>query len=333
MKKFIINIAKFTVLITAILAIPTALYVKKDVYADFGTRSNYSWKYFFQSLGDISTKKLIHSNRDYNSFIFGSSRACSVYACYLQDRIPQSSFFHYANWGETIGGVYRKLKLIDSLSMPIDNVVIYIDTDFTFEAKGEPRENDHYLITEEKQYDQFLRHYRSFFLNINPAKLKLLMGGTIEGDQFPDWESDLITNDSNHQCTTEVTNTYSDTGKDAQHMKEIDSLKNVGFLYERPKTQTYKASQISEEEQTYLEQIKTLLTKHQTRYYVVITPLYDQLKFSKEDQDILNAYFGEHLYDFSGISEITNDASNYPDRVHFLRHISKQMIDSIVKSQ
>ncbi len=331
MKKFIINIAKFILLLSAILAIPTALYVKKDVYADFGIKQNYSWKYFFQSLGDVSTKKLIHSDKNYNSFIFGSSRACSVYACYLQEKIPSSSFFHYANWGETVGGMYKKLKLIDDLSMPIENAIIYIDTDFTFEDNGEPRENDHYLITEEKQHEQLLRHYRSFFSNINSDKLKLLMGGTIEGDQFPNWESDKITNDSNYLCNDANIEAYGEISKDAAYLSEIDSLKNVGFLYERPRKQAYKASQISDTEKAYLSKIKTLLDKHQTQYYVIITPLYDQLKFSDEDYHVLSSYFGEHLYDFSGISEITNDASNYPDKVHFLRHISKEMLDSVIK--
>src|SRR6185369_17091608 len=125
MKRFVVNtICFFGILLLAVIP-PTLLYIERDVYSDFGNYKNYSWKYNFQGLGDISTKKLINSSIAYNSFIFGSSRSAELYACYLNKKIKNARFFHYANWYETIGGIYAKLKLLDSLKYHLDNVIIY----------------------------------------------------------------------------------------------------------------------------------------------------------------------------------------------------------------
>src|SRR5688572_29734966 len=145
MKRFILkNLVFFGILFLAALP-PTLLYVNQDVYEDFGYHKNYSWKYNFQGLGDIATKKLLQSSLPYNSFIFGSSRSAELYACYLNKKIDNSFFFHYSNWFETIGGIYAKLRLIDSLNYEIDNVVIYVDTDgITFKGDGRISDAEHY---------------------------------------------------------------------------------------------------------------------------------------------------------------------------------------------
>src|ERR1041385_3175954 len=80
MKRFIVNTIIFLGILVLAVIPPTVLYIKRDVYCDFGNHKNYSWKYNFQGLGDISTKKLVHSTIPYNSFVFGSSRCVELYA-------------------------------------------------------------------------------------------------------------------------------------------------------------------------------------------------------------------------------------------------------------
>jgi len=81
MKKFILNLIKFLFLPIFITSVLIYFYIYRDVYKDFYVYKNYSWKYSFQALGDLSTKKLLNSKEKYNSFIFGSSRSVSVYGC------------------------------------------------------------------------------------------------------------------------------------------------------------------------------------------------------------------------------------------------------------
>ena len=307
-------------------------YVKADPYFDFFKKDNYSWIYRFQILGDLSTKKLMHSNSDYNSFIFGSSRTTGLYGCYLEKKLPDSHFYHFANWGESIGGVYKKIKLLDSLGYSLDNTVIYLDTDYTFKEGGKEREFDHYLITGESRISYLHYHFKTFYENFSLDKFNILLGNSISGENFPNKDSDPITNDAYHRCNdTTVIKNYSKIIKNESYIKKMDSLIESGFLYKREDVQKQQTPQISARERIYLEKIADFFNKHNTNYYIVITPLYDQYKFNTADLNILNTVFPDRIFDFSGINNFTNNPYNYPDRKHFQPYISKKIIDSIVK--
>jgi hypothetical protein len=330
MKKFVHRILGFFILLIFSFSFIFWTYFKADPYMDFGSNNNYSWKYFFQQLGDLSTKKLISSNHAYNSFIFGSSRTTSIYACYLNKIIPGSDFFHFGNWNETIGGIYSKLKVLDSLGYSIDNVMIYLDTDYTFYDDGKNHVTDHYLMTKKKKQDYLFTHFNSYYKNLTTDKIKILLDMPVEGNIFPNWKSDPHTNDPKHCCGDH--NTLVNYPKiDFSSDHKIDSLRKAGILYHRSPDQQYKKSQISETEKDILYNLMNLLKKHGTNYYAVITPLYDQYKFSHEDLAILKDVFGDRLHDFSGINQFTIHEYNYPDGKHFQPYISKCIIDSIME--
>jgi hypothetical protein len=331
MRKFIFKALYFASPLIIIILISSLLYIKRDVYADFGHKKNYSWKYSFQQLGDISTKKLLSLSTDYNSFIFGSSRTTGVYACYLQKKIPNSKFYHYACWNETIGGIYEKMRLLDSLGYKIDNVIVYFDTDVTFKNDGKCQSSDHYLLTKEKKSKYILNHYKTFFSGLNLERFKILLGYQVEGEIFPNWESDLNTNDPDHTCTDSIIDSYGDLIEDEMYYHKIDSLRACGFLYDRPNVQSFKEKQISNFETNVLLDLKGLFYKHHTNYRIVITPLYDQLKFDPSDLQTIRNCFGENVYDFSGKNEITKNIYNYALREHFQNYISKNILDSIIK--
>jgi hypothetical protein len=310
----------------------TILYIKRDVYYDFRKYKNYSWKYNFQVLGDVSTKKLLNSQTNYNTFIFGSSRTISLYACYLQSILNNSKVFHYGSWNETIGGIYEKIKLLDSLEYHLDNVIIYLDTDFTFLGDGKCRPNDHFLLTHIKKFNYYYVHYQAFFSDLDLDKLKILLGEKVEGEIFPNWETDTITNDYCH-CSDSLISVYGKRDLSKEYYHKIDSLIKVGFLYKRPGIQKFLEKQVSIQETEMISGILNILNKHHAKYYVIITPLYDQLKFNENDMKILKNSFGNNLYDFSGINRFTDDKLNYPDRKHFTQYVSKQILDSILKPQ
>ena len=159
-----------------------------------------------------------------------------------------------------------------------------------------------------------------------------MFGNELIGESFPNWISDKITNDPNHICSDSIILSYNKNEKlkDKKYLKSIDSLKRTGFMYKRDKIQQYKENQISKVEFDLLSKIKVLLNKNKSNYYIIITPLYDQLKFSKLDNEKLNNVFKNRIYDFSGINKMTNNEYNYPDRSHFLPYISKKILDSIV---
>ena len=196
MRRFFIRLLFFIALPALIITLYTGFYIKRDIYLDFGPYKNYSWKYYYQSLGDLSTKKLLNSPVKYNSFLLGSSRITGLYACYLQKQIKNSRFFLYANWDETIGGIYAKLHLLDSLGYKLDNVIMYMDSDDIFSENGDCKPNDHYLLIHENKYFNLWKHYWSMVpIPFDLAKSKIILGFTPTGKEFPDWEADPVRDD------------------------------------------------------------------------------------------------------------------------------------------
>lgn len=329
MKEFVRTLTLFFAAPLFLVAVVVGLYFKTDVYQDFGPYQNYSWKYYFQQLDDLSTKKYLLSDKKYNSFIFGSSRTVGVYGCYLQTKLPDSRFFHYGSWSEPIGAIYQKLKFLDSTGVDIRNVVLYIDTDNTFHQDGASF-SQHFIFSGESETMYRLKHMKTFLLAKDPDYMKILMGIDVHGEIFPNWKSDVTTNDCQHKCSSEVISSYGFRNQSHQDSAKIDSLIKVDFLYSRKTAQQYSANQISGIEEIKLAAISNILKKHHTNFYVVITPLYDQIRFSSRDMQILNQYFGNRVFDFSGINSFTSNPYNFPDRKHFLPVISKTMLDSVL---
>jgi hypothetical protein len=219
---------------------------------------------------------------------------------------------------------------LDEKGYDLKNIMVYIDTDYTFDGEGKLSPMDHYLITKESKFKYYYNHLISFFSNFDTDKLKILMGKGEQTSSFVNRKLDPVTNDFNHECSADEIRKYQYVQSDEEFKHKMDSLKKSGFMYERPKTQQYKSPQISEEEKVMIEKIATLLEKHHSKYFVVLTPLYDQQKLNNKDFYILKKYFKNNLYDFSGKNKYTEDFYNYPDRIHFQNYISKQIIDSVV---
>ncbi len=330
MRKFLTRSLLFVLPPGLIFCVIVFLYYKRDVYADFAHTRDLNWRYYFQQLGDLSTKKLHASSTGYNSFVFGSSRSCSIYACYLQKHLQGSEFFHYANWNEPIGGICAKLRSVDSLGYPVRNAVIYLDATLSFEGNGCVSPADHFVLTGKSKKEYLLDHFRSFFSSLDSDKLKILAGIPVNGKIFPNDIFDPVKNDYNHYCSEEVTSQYSQLSDNSSIRKKVDSLVTAGYMFKRPSAQQYCPVQISEKEEQYLARIASILNTHQSRFWVILTPLYDQKKLHPSDSMLLRKYFGDNLYDFSGINSITNNIYNFPDRHHFHAGISKLIMDSVV---
>jgi len=309
------------------------LYLKSDPFFDFSSSKKFRWVYSYQRLNDISTKNLLSTKINYNSFILGSSRSCGVYGCYLETKIPDSKFFHFADWVENIGGVLAKLQFLDSQGYQLKNIIIYLDTDKTFEGEGSLTTEDHYEVTKQSKVAYKFAHFVSFFSFFNLEKFKILTGKGEESGYYVNQPLDTLTNDYNHICSADVIKNYGFAQNDEVFRNKIDSLKSSGFLYSRPVIVAYNKPQISVEEEERIKKIIEVLKKHNSNYYIVITPLFDQRKFNSEDLKILKKYFGKRLFDFSGKNSITENIYNYPDRLHFQNYISKQIIDSVLNDQ
>ena len=145
------------------------LYIVIDPYKKIWPDKYYSSEYELLSPGDVSTRLYLQNRGkyQYNSFVFGSSRAtaylCSEWSKYLpNDAHP----FSYGAWNESILGIWRKIKLIDSLHDPVKNVLLIFDTDDTFaDLSFDPLTNDHYLISGKGIYQYQLNGLINYYKN------------------------------------------------------------------------------------------------------------------------------------------------------------------------
>ena len=121
---------------------------------------------------------------------------------------------------------------------------------------------------------------------------------------------------------------------------EIDSLIYLGLFHnniklaELPETnEDYYESIISNSQVVLLNEIKTILAKHNSSFVIIIPPSYDKLKFSNNDITKLEKIFGKKfIYDFSGENFITSNKNLYYEETHFIPKVWDIILDSIANS-
>jgi len=338
MNRFIKKILQtiFIFLVPSIIVI--TIYIIRDIYCDFGIDQTYSMKYWFNGLGDFSTKKLIHQkNKTHNTFIFGSSRSSHFYGCYLQKKIIHSSNckpYYYGNWGESIGGIERKLNFLDSSGYSLKRVLIVLDGDISFRSDGRVQPYDHYLLSGKSRIESCINHAKDFFSIHGDSKndrFKIFLGIAPNPEIIFNKPCDAFTNDLYHTCNQYNFSFDSTILTTIKHRNTIDSLTKINFLYKRPNIEKSYPKQFSNNEKKIFRSVKQLLTKNNTNYAIVLSPLYDQKKLQSEDLIYLKQLFGSRLLDLSGKNWITNNKTYYPDKFHFTGVVSKYIMDSIGK--
>ncbi len=288
------------------------------------------------SRGNESTKVYL-KNKDryhYDSFIFGSSRSTahtsSGWAKYLpKDCVP----FSFGAWNDPIEGIYKRIRLIDSLGGPIKNAFIIIDVDRTFKLEGDIKNSelgsDHYLISGISKYDYYINDFLYYLktpgLIITSLDYTLFHKKRNYMDGFIGMKpGDLDPVNNDWQPNAEKTITAD----------SVAYYKNsLSKFYARPLVEKIAGGQINREKEQCLYNIQAIFKKHATNCKIVIGPLYDQVKLNPKDLAILDKVFGKsNVYDYSGINEITNNKFNYgADVVHYRKKVGDLIYKEIYK--
>jgi hypothetical protein len=332
MGKFI----KKALLFLAPLLVLVLCYVITDPYQTIFDRDVYLFDYIMLSRGGVSAKVYL-KNKDkykYDSFIFGSSRSTAHTAAewskYLgKDNVP----FSFGAWNENIEGIYRRLRLIDSLGSPIKNAFILIDVDRTFTKSDTDRAgdfaDDHYLISGESKFRYYVSGFISYLENpkliLTSIDYKLFHKQRAYMEGFVNMKKGDLDPVNNDWLPNSEKNILRDS---ATYYKAAE-----GKFYKRPTVQTYAKKQITPKKVGYLYKIAAILQKHHTNYKVVIAPLYDQVKLNPADLAILYQVFGkQHVYDYAGINAITNNPFNYGnDVVHYRKKVGNLIFKEIYR--
>jgi len=203
--------------------------------------------------------------------------------------------------------------VLDSLNIQIKNALVVVDATSNFADKDyNPLNSDHYLISGMSKFE----YYKSDFIEyIRDPKLVITsidyyffqtrrgyMDGFVEpkyGGLDPincDWrleaEQEIITDSANY----------------------YDRCRHL--FYQRPKEQVYAKQQITPELVKYLQTIRRIFDKHNTKYKVIISPLYNQVRLDPADMAKLTKTFEtQNIFDYSGINYITQNMYNFGEDV------------------
>jgi len=331
MKQFLKTITYFSLLGIIPLAILLFSYIYFDPFKVLRDYDDYSYSYINPDLDFISTEVYIKNNPKYhyNSFILGSSRTLAYQPKSWIKHLPEGARpYVFAASNESIYGIYIKLKFLDSLHRKIDNALIIYCRDVTFNKTA--NESGHLFIkhpatTQESELDFQLAFFKSY---LSPVFFINFYTYTITKEFKPHMVG-YVENKKVHYNKT--TNQVSIVDGENEIRKTPDEyykkLKDV--FYEREGERIDSVQRIQEKQLFMLKEIKRILKKNNTNYKIVLSPLYEQIKFNPQDLAILKELYGDHLYDFSGKNFVSDFKTNYYETSHYRPNMGDSLLNII----
>jgi len=329
MKQFLKALSRFALPGILIITAVFASYFYFDPFKVIRSYNDYSYTSIITNRDYISTTMFVKNNKKYgyNSFVFGSSRALAFTPnSWLRYLSADDKPFMFDASGESIYGIDTKLKYLNSVHATIKNVLIVLCKDVSF--RNSKNHEGHLFIKHPLTSGESELNFHAEFLKayLNPKFLFNFYSYQILGEYKP-FMADYIENRKLVMDT--ITNEVTIIDQEAEISQDPDAyyLKRKELFYERKGEQTDSVQRINHSQLIMLEEIKGILEENKTNYRVVISPLYDQVKFSPDDMRILKNVFGVHLFDFSGKNKFTDSITNYFETSHYRPAVG----DSILK--
>ncbi len=306
---------------------PFKVIYKYDSYYESGKPS-----YVTLNKGFVSIETFLHnySKYAYDSFVFGSSRSIFYRVADWKKYIHATECFHFDASGETLYGIYKKLEFLQKNHVPIKNAIIVVDA----ELLSQTVDPENYLLKQHPRITseltvlfqwRFLKTYfdRKFLFSFLDFKLR--------GKIRPYMTRELVLDDrpfTYDRTTNEVSFDYFEKMIDRNMNDYYGSRKDL--FYSREPIEKRSVVVIGKEQEKQLVYIKDQLNKNDTRYKIIISPLYDQKRINSNDYDVLCKVFGsKNVFDFSGINDLTASMYNYYETSHYRPHVCKLILDRI----
>lgn len=333
MKRFINQLFIFFILGLVPFFIFSFLYVYLDPFKVLYSYKDYSFPFVITNRDYISTtilKKNLPEHK-YNSFVLGSSRTLAYRLdCWNKYLDKNAKPFMFDASNESVYGIYTKLRYLDSIKANIENVLIIMCRDRIFEDTENPKGHlfiKHPATSGESNLDFQLVFFKAyldpgflfnFYAYIITKEYKPFMGGYIENRLI---RYDTLTNEYN----------AIDQQKEITQNPVAYYAKRADYFYDRQGEKIDTAHKIKSKHLFMLQEIKRILVKNNTNYKVVISPLYEQVKFSKYDFEILKSLFGNNLFDFSGRNIFTESMVNYYEPSHYIPKVGDSILSLIYR--
>ena len=349
MKEFFRLLFRFSMIGIIPFLLIIAGYFYFDPFQVLYKQSDFSSKNFVECDRDFISTETYLNKRDkyhYNSFIFGSSRTMAYKPETWQKYLDKNaSPFAFDATMESIYGIYKKIKFIDSTKAPINNVLFIFCRDYTFATTDNPVNHilrKHPLLTGESNFNfqfTFFKPYLDFnFLASYYTRL-------ITGEQyafmneyvnelkvgFHPRSNHLMLLDAERMLTENPLLYYKKYRKKFYCKKDANGILIQDIII--AKEETISKDMINPKMVKMLKEIHQILLKHKTHYVIILQPLLEKVKYSQHDLLILKSIFSNHIYDYTGENKFTTSIDNYYDWSHFRPHVGDIILKEIYDKQ
>jgi hypothetical protein len=333
MKQFLKKIQSFFLIGCIPLFVLAIGYWHYDPFKVLKTYTDYSNSYVGINRDYISTTVFL-KNKDkykYNSYIFGSSRTYAYRLKSWTNYLPKNANpFVFDASGESIFGIYKKLKLIDSLDLKIDNALLILCRNQSFEFVGNHEGvifMKHPLLTGENKINFQLQFFKAY---LNPKFLFCFYDYTFSRKYKNFMKGYIVTKKIKYDT---ITNQEFDTDLEFEINNNPKKYytKNKAIFYKRFGEKKDSIPRIKPKHFFMLKEIKRILNKNKSDYRVVLSPLYEQIKFNDTDLYLLKKIFGKNLYDFSGKNKFNEDIHNFYESSHYRPNVGDSILAKIYK--
>lgn len=268
-----------------------------------------------------------------NSFIFGNSRSLFYQVSDWKKHIGQeNNTFHFDASGESLYALHKKVAYINKKKMKIDHVLLIVDESLLSRDNPQPGilfEISPQLVNNDNFFHFHFQYVKAYFSSIVPLTYfkvtnKVPFPSSIFNYKFDNRKR--FYDPTSNEMQFKIVEKMIDEGK--YYTKE-----KMNLFYRRDTIQKYSKQTILSKQEVMLEEIFTVFTEHNTKYKIIINPLYNQIKINQKDLKYLKELFGkEHVFDFSGINNYTKDYQNYYETSHYRPHISRKILKEIYKN-
>ncbi|MFT3754050.1 MAG: hypothetical protein QM800_14630 [Paludibacter sp.] len=284
----------------------------------------------------VSTQTFIENNKqnNYDSFILGNSRSIFYQINTWKRYIGSFNCFHFDASGESLSGVYLKLRYLELAGSKIKNVLIVLDGSLLEQTS---KKEGHSFLSHpalgENNWISFQYAYLKTFYSYDflIAYSDYLITGQIKQymkdaflltDVFPEY-----TMRYNEIKYTSIENSIKSNSKSYYEQKKV-------IFYQRDSVPVKSPQVVFHEQITILSKMKQIFDRHHTRYRIVISPLYNQNQFNRNDLIVLDKIFGSNnVFDFSGKNQYTNNITNYYETSHYRPIVANAIMKVIYKKQ
>lgn len=281
----------------------------------------------------VSTQTFInnHEQQGYDSFILGSSRSQGFKTqAWLNHLGADAKPFHFDAFGESLLGLYSKVVFMRDEGVPIKNALVVLDSELLRSIVNPT--NHIFIMHPATSGESWVHFHLSFLKSYYTTSFFREHWVFVATGERRSYMRKLSRN--NHNRIDPLTN-------DNHMFADRELAKNPEAYYERahrefetrgtPSQRTEWAEiTIGDRQREMLLEIRDIFKAGGTSYQIVISPAYHQVPLNKKDLAFLADTFGpEHMHDFSGVNEFTEDAHNYYDASHYRPVVAEEILRRI----